>query len=163
MTLTSILPTLRHSIPSPLTRDLWPARTVPTLDDVVLGGVSILRYVDLCGTPCVTTGSAVLPLSGGIASSTGTTTILTVSVIAVDESAALPVALVDGVVSDLSPTWSEARLIGRVSRWRDRRFGVRDAAGVDVAGVAVILPGDLAPGDLLVVPCPGAHAVGEVR
>ena len=163
MTLTSILPTLRHSIASPFTRDLWPARTSPTLDDVVIGGVSILRYVALCATPCVTSGPAVLPLSGGVPSSVDTTTILTVSVVAVDESGPNPVVLVDGALSALAPAWSEIRLLGRVSSRHDRRFGIRDAARTDLPGVAVILPGDITAGDLLAMPCAGAHTVGELR
>lgn len=163
MTLTSILPTLRHSIPSPFVRDLWPVGSTPTLDDVVVGGVSILRYVALCGTPCVTTGSAVRPLSGGIASPTESTTILTMSVVMVDERTPTPVLLVDAALAAVAPTWSEARLVGRISPAHDRRFTIRDAAGRDLAGVAVILPGDLRPGDLVTVPCQGAHSVGEVR
>ncbi|MFD4958002.1 hypothetical protein [Microbacterium sp. NPDC058389] len=66
MTLTSLLPTLRHSIPSPFVRDLWPAGAVPEVDDVTVTGISVLRYTTLCGTPCVMTGTAVIPLSGDV-------------------------------------------------------------------------------------------------
>ncbi|MET0297659.1 MAG: hypothetical protein ABW024_09675 [Microbacterium sp.] len=163
MTLTSILPTLRHSIPSPFTRDLWPARAVPTLDDVIVAGVSILRFVELCGTPCVTTGAAVLPISGGMASATDSATILTMSVVAVDERTPTPVMVLDGVLGTVVPVWSEARLLGRISSARERRFTIRDADGRDLTGVTVILPGDLRAEDLVTVPCPGAHSVGEVR
>lgn len=163
MTLTSLLPTMRHSIPSPFTRDAWPARTVPTLDDVVMAGVSILRFVDLCGTPCATTGSAILPLSGGIASTTESTTVVTTAVVAVDHAGTTPVLLFDAVLTGVAPCWAEARLIGRISSRHDRRYGVRDAAGDDLCGVAIVLPEDLAAGDLVTVPVPGAHTVGELR
>jgi hypothetical protein len=163
MTLTSVLPTLRRSIPSPFARDVWPAGAVPTLDDVVLEGVSVLRYVDLCGTPCVITGSAVIPLSGGMASSSEMTTILTASVVEVDRSGAEHTLVLDAVLDIAEPSWHEARLIGRVSAAHDRRFDVRDAAGVAVADATIIVPADLAPGDTISVPCRGGLSVGDVR
>ncbi|WP_291045938.1 hypothetical protein [Herbiconiux sp.] len=43
MTLTSILPTLRATIPDPLVIDRWPEWTHPTTTDVVVSGVSLLR------------------------------------------------------------------------------------------------------------------------
>ncbi|MFB7882835.1 hypothetical protein [Microbacterium sp. NPDC056057] len=171
MTLTSLLPTLRHSIPSPFTRDLWPVGAVPTLDDVVVAGVSVLRYVELCGTPSVMTGAAVIPLSGGMPSTSESATVLAVSVVDVIGTDAAnarlvgpePVIVVDAVLATAQPRWGEARLIGRVSDARDRRHVVRDAAGSAVPGVALVLPADLIPGDLIAVPCVGAVPVGDVR
>ena len=43
MTLTSILPTLRATIPDPLVIDRWPEWTHPTTTDVIVSGVSLLR------------------------------------------------------------------------------------------------------------------------
>ena len=43
MTLTTLLPTLRESIPSPLRSELWPARAVAGTRDVTIAGVSLLR------------------------------------------------------------------------------------------------------------------------
>lgn len=83
MTLTSLLPTLRRSIPSPFARELWPAGAVPAVDDVTITGISVLRYVELCGTPCVITGAAVVPHSGGIASTSDTVAVLTTRVVEV--------------------------------------------------------------------------------
>jgi len=173
MSLTSLLPTLRPRIPSPFTRDLWPAGAVPAVDDVTVTGISALRYTALCGTPCVMTGNAVIPLSGGVASATETTAVLTVSVVAVGGmDAATPAAgilqpaptlMIDAALERVRPRWQEARLIGRVSDAYDRRYAVADAAGLPAPGVAVILPGDLAPGDLVTVPCAGGVAVGDVR
>ncbi len=171
MTLTSLLPTLRHSIPSPFARELWPAGALPAVDDVTVTGISVLRYVELCGTPCVMTGAAVIPHSGGIASTSDTVAVLTVSVVEVLESDAAagwrvdptPVVVLDAVLDAAAPCWNEARLIGRVSDVRDRRFALTDAAGVPVPGVGMILPGDLRSGDLVTVPCAGVVSVGDVR
>lgn len=92
-----------------------------------------------------------------------TTTVVTVSVVALEDGPVPPTLRVDAHLSDLAPAWSETRLVGRVSTAPERRFTVRDADGADLAGVALILPGDIRVGDLLTVPCPGAHSVGEVR
>jgi hypothetical protein len=56
MTLTAILPSLRRSIPDPLQPRRWPEHTVPTVSDVVIGGVSLRRLVDITGTPALLTG-----------------------------------------------------------------------------------------------------------
>jgi hypothetical protein len=73
------------------------------------------------------------------------------------------VLVFDAVLDIAEPRWHEARLIGRVSAAQDRRFGVRDAAGVAVADATIILPGDLAAGDMIAVPCRGGLSVGDVR
>lgn len=56
MTLTAILPALRRSIPDPLEPRHWPEHTVPTISDVVVGGVSLTRLVEITGTPALLTG-----------------------------------------------------------------------------------------------------------
>lgn len=61
MTLTQLLPTLRRSIPDPIDYDCWPELTTPTTTDIVVSGVSLLRLVSICGTPCVHTAAAVIP------------------------------------------------------------------------------------------------------
>ncbi|GAA2572465.1 hypothetical protein [Microbacterium binotii] len=58
------------------------------------------------------------------------------------------------------PTWSEARLLGRVSHAREIAL---DLHGLDGEGTRVRLPGDLQPGDVLAVPCAGCFSVGDVR
>lgn len=162
MTLTSILPTLRRSIPSPFSRDAWPVHTVPRCDDIVVEGISVSRYVSLCGTPAVMTAPAVIPLSGGMPSPTDWTTVLTVAVTAVDP--AQPVVLViDADTTDVPVRWNEARLLDRVSAAVERSFSVRDASGRVLPGVAVLLPGDVTAGDLIAMPASGAIAVGDVR
>lgn len=164
MTLTSILPTLRRGIPSPHSRDVWPARTVVTCDDIVVGGISVNRFVELCGLPAVMTAPAVIPVSGGMSSSTATTTVLLLRVMAaggVDGGTALAVDA--DLVAAVYAVWSEARLLARVSSAHDHRFAVCGADGERLPGVAVVLPADTGCGDVIAVPCPGALSVGDVR
>ncbi|WP_125107151.1 hypothetical protein [Gulosibacter massiliensis] len=61
MTLTEILPTLRRSIPDPLEPQHWPEHTIPTTSDVVVGGVSLMRLVEITDTPAVLTGDLCTP------------------------------------------------------------------------------------------------------
>ena len=56
MTLTRILPTLRRTLPEPLHRTDWPEHTRAAVDDLVVGGVSMVSLAGWCGTPCVHTG-----------------------------------------------------------------------------------------------------------
>ncbi|MFF0910784.1 hypothetical protein ACFWZW_08875 [Microbacterium enclense] len=158
MTLTALLPTLRASIPAPFDATAWPAGSVPTLDDVTVRAMSVGRYADLCGTPCVCTGPAVIPASGGVTSGVLSTTVVVTTVMD-----ATPDALrIDASLADLGVLWREARLLGRVSHAYDEPFAVLDAHGAEVCG-RVVLPGDVRPGDRIAVPCPGCHTVGEVR
>ncbi len=158
MTLTALLPTLRSSIPAPFDAALWPAGSTPTLDDVTVRAVSVGRFADICGTPCVCTGPAVIPASGGVASATLSTTV----VIATVTDATPDTLRLDACVAGLEAVWREARLIGRVSRAYDEPFAVVDAHGEEPCGT-VVLPGDVCVGDRIAFPCPGCHTVGEVR
>ncbi|WP_431803469.1 hypothetical protein [Microbacterium sp. bgisy203] len=166
MTLTSLLPTLRRSIPDPLARDVWPVHTVAARDDLVIGGVSLVRFVALCDTPAVMTAPAVIPLSGGVASLTATTSVIAVRIVRVERSdgaAALPTLVLDGAFTACAPEWSHARVVGRICVGADRRFAVSEAAGRAVDAVTLLLPGDVTAGDVLAVPCVGAVSVGDVR
>ncbi|MFG6475626.1 hypothetical protein ACFXP7_04485 [Microbacterium sp. P06] len=158
MTLTSLLPTLRDSIPSPFDRDVWPAGTHPTLDDVVVSGVSMLRIVDLCATPCVYTGAAIVPVSGGVASPTESTTVVVARIVDADAGS----IRLDATFCAHAPLWREARLLGRVSHAYEEPFTVLDAATGAVTGV-VRIPADPRVGDLIAVPCAGCFSVGDVR
>jgi hypothetical protein len=157
MTLTALLPTLRASIPAPFDPGAWPAGTVPTIDDVTVRAVSVGRYADLCGTPCVCTGPAVIPASGGVASAVHSTTVVVATVVDA-ESRTLRL---DACAAGLDAVWREARLLGRVSHAYDATFDVVDAAGRGVGRAT--LPDDVRVGDRIAFPCPGCHTVGEVR
>jgi len=158
MTLTALLPTLRSSIPAPFDPAAWPAGSAPTLDDVTVRAVSVGRYAEICGTPCVCTGPAVIPASGGVASASLSTTV----VVATVTDAGPAVLRLDAALAGLDAVWREARLIGRVSHAYDEPFAVLDAHGEEPCAT-VVLPGDVRAGDRVALPCPGCHTVGEVR
>ncbi|MDR6867442.1 hypothetical protein J2Y69_002045 [Microbacterium resistens] len=162
MTLTSLLPTLRESIPSPFRSGLWPVGAVASTHDVTITGVSLLRFVELCATPCVTTGPAVIPLSGGIPSSTEWTSAVVVSVVAATDDGVRTLTI-DASLAAVPHDGGELRMIGRISHAPDRVWVVRDANGDRVALDAPTLPADLRPGDLLALPCRGAVALGDIR
>ena len=162
MTLTTLLPTLRESIPSPLRRELWPARAVVGTRDVTIAGVSLLRYVELCATPCVTTGAAVIPVSGGMASATEWTSVVVAAVTGVSEDG-IRTLMVDAALHAVPHIGGELRMIGRVSHAPERAWVVLDARGERVALDAPLLPADLRPGDLLALPCRGAIGLGDIR
>jgi hypothetical protein len=157
MTLTAILPSLRASLPDPLDATAWPAHTEPTTDDVRVRAVSMARLADVAGTPCVHTAEEAPPryrprdwtprgMSVAVAAVTGVSR--TASGLALDLDAALP----DCAVLD------EARLIGR------RTTAPRATAVVDAAGAAAVLvvPADVAVGDLVCFPCRRALTHREV-
>jgi len=156
MTLTSLLPTLRESLPAPLEETAWPAGTHASPRDVVISGVSMLRLAEICSTPCVYSGAAVIPFSAGTASPTETVTVIMSTVTGIDTAG----ARLDTRFDLHRPTWHEARLLGRVSHAREMMLELR---GVDGEKARVSLPGDLRPGDVLAVPCAGCFSVGEVR
>ncbi|MGW9632388.1 hypothetical protein ACWGST_16975 [Agromyces sp. NPDC055520] len=178
MTLTRILPTLRRSIPDPLAADRWPAATVASTTDVTVDGVSLLRLVELCGTPAVHLGPAAEPGTGGrLPSATMHTGVVVVRVI--EASTHLErhgrALLIDADLAELAPIWAETRLIGRASAARavptrltaatQRRAETQIPAATQrpapyhptsttgcFAPPPIVLPGDLAAGDLLAVP-----------
>lgn len=158
MTLTALLPTLRASIPAPFDPSAWPAGSAPTLDDIIVRAVSVGRFADICGTPCVCTGPAVIPASGGVASPVLSTTVIVATV----TDAGPDTVRLDACAAGLDVIWREARLLGRVSLAYDEPFAVLDAHGEESCGT-VVLPGDVRVGDRIAVPCPGCHTVGEVR
>lgn len=80
MTLTHILPSLRRSLPDPLSRDSWPEYTTTTSDDVTIAGLSLVTLVQWCGTPCVHTAAAVIPGTNGRPSETELASIVVVRV-----------------------------------------------------------------------------------
>jgi hypothetical protein len=148
MTLTHMLPTMRRSIPDPLSIDSWPEHTAARGDDVVIGGVSMLRLAELCDTPCVHTAAAVIPGTGGRASDTDIATVVVATVAEVEHGLAHR-AILDAGLAACHAVISETRLIGRISPAASvpTRIGLGD-------GLAM-LPADLHDGDLVAIPCTG--------
>lgn len=166
MTLTTILPSLRRSIPDPFVPDRWPAHTSLSTTDVIVADVPMLHLVARQGTPCVHTAAAVIPGTGGCPSSTEQTSVIVARVVAVAAGEDGHHLTLDARLSETDACWSELRLIGRASTTHSVAFRVENESAIDPAGDEpfVQLPRDLVAGDLLAVPCRGgvAQAVGSV-
>jgi hypothetical protein len=170
MTLTRLIPSLRRTLPDPLAVDLWPEATQTTVTDVVVSGVSLLRLVEVCGTPCTHSAAAVIPRSGGLPSSTQKATVFVVRVTGVDRApSGAMVVTTDARLDDPELVWSEIRLIGRASTAHNgftlvatrpleltRPVEPTRAVGpdgeTDNNARAVDLPRDVRAGDLLALP-----------
>ncbi len=164
MTLTALLPTLRRSLPDPLDPRHWPEHTTSTVDDVVIGGVSLVRLCDLEGTPCVLTGDlSHVRAREARARGIGTdVTVVVCRITRVESTDAGAIAIVDGALDTVAAHGPECRLIGRVSTAKPVAFGLHGGAGSH-GQISVSLPADLRPGDLIALPCRGAVALHDVR
>jgi hypothetical protein len=168
MTLTNVLPSLRRSIPDPLSTDRWPELSVPTTTDVIVGGISLIRLADVCGTPCVHTASAVVPGTHGRRSDRDEASVVVVRVCSVrvdsaDGDELHLEATIDADLGRAHAILAEARLIGRASTAPRRHVhlsvtGEAMADPADPDALDAELPCDLCEGDLLVVPCTGTLA-----
>jgi hypothetical protein len=158
MTLTRLLPSLRRTLPDPITHDLWPEATVATTTDLVVSGISLLRLVEVCGTPCIHSGASIVPGTNGRPSDTAKTAVLVVRVTEVElHASGKTVIETDARLDNLRLIWAETRLINRASTAHSgtvliaRRPVDPDLVfATDVSSVA--LPLDLAVGDLLAIP-----------
>lgn len=167
MTLTAILPTLRRTLPDPINIDAWPECSHVTTTDVVVGGVSMLRLVELCQTPCVHTATAVIPGTHGRPSPYQDAAVIVVRVSAVEKNFdAARVVLVNARLDTVHAVWRETRLIGRASTAKNTSAivlaGESDQTP-DLGRGVVELPADLREGDLLAIPCTGIVALRDVR
>ncbi|MGK9148479.1 hypothetical protein KXS11_12705 [Plantibacter flavus] len=165
MTLTTILPSLRRSIPDPFVADRWPECTSLTTTDVVVAGVPMVRLFELCGSPCVHTAAAVIPGSGGRPSPSEQTTVVVTRVVSATFGEGGYHLVIDACMSELDPCWSELRLIGRASTTHTVEFRIDSECRPDRPDVdqRVLLPRDLAPGDLLAMPCRGTAVLRQLR
>ncbi|CAN5249477.1 hypothetical protein BH09ACT6_BH09ACT6_26940 [soil metagenome] len=169
MTLTHMLPSLRRSIPDPLTADLWPEHTTATTTDVYVAGVSLLRLADICHTPCVHTAAAVIPGTHGRPSLTDRATAIVAAVTRISFTASGTLCIrVDARLDDLRPILAEMRLIGRASTARSTAAVLVLSEATDdrpavVEMLASGFPADLEAGDLLALPCRGDLALRSIR
>ena len=158
MTLTRLLPSLRRTLPDPLNHDLWPEATIATTTDVVVSGISLLRLVEVCGTPCIHSGASVVPGTNGRPSETAKTAVLVLRVTKVAlHASGRTVIETDARLDDLRLIWSETRLINRASTAHSgvvliarRPIDPDLVFTTDVSSVD--LPLDLRVGDLLAIP-----------
>lgn len=168
MTLTAILPTLRRSIPDPLEPRHWPEHTIATVSDVLVGGVSLTRLVEISGTPALLTGDlphpkAVQARAHGIGNDV---TVLVFQItLRVDSDADKRVALTDCGFDRVAPRWDECRLIGRTSTAKNTAIELipGETGTAPWPYPVAVLPEDIHQGDLLAVPCVGAVTLGDVR
>ena len=146
-----------------LTADLWPAFTTHTATDVVIAALSITRLVDWCGTPCVHTADAALPNTGGRPSDSELGSVVVARVLSVEWRSDLRLHVeIDADLSGCQPTLDEARLLGRETAVNPASVTLETAAGA-AEGYATLLPGDIRPGDLVVVPCRGVTLLHGVK
>jgi hypothetical protein len=166
MTLTAILPTLRSSIPDPFLASAWPEYTHTTTSDVIIAGVSLLRLVELCDTPCVHTADALVPGSHIRPELRADASVVVVAVSAVFVSdTGERVVLIDADMSTVAAVWQETRLLGRISTAASRPAVILAGAdsGTPRGRGPAWIPGDIAVGDLLAIPCTGIVALHDVR
>ena len=124
----------------------------------------MFRLAELCDTPCVHTGAAVLPGTGGRPSPTGDAAVVVASVVEVQTSPdGHRIAFIDGCLDRVPAVWTEARLIGRASTARHEPTTVLAADCAQGVGQSASLPSDLRVGDLLVVPCAGMVVLRELH
>ncbi|WIE76360.1 hypothetical protein [Curtobacterium sp. MCSS17_007] len=151
MTLTTILPSLRASLPDPLDPTLWPARTEATVDDVRVCAVSMQRLAAVAGTPCVHTAEQAPPRYRPRDWEPVDVCVTVATVTRVRRPWGVLFVELDAVVPDCA-VLAEARLIGRRT--------VAPVAEVTLttnptgtAGREALLPGDVRVGDLVCFPC----------
>ena len=146
-----------------LTTDLWPAFTTHTDNDVIIAALSINRLVEWCGTPCVHTADAVIPGSGGRPSESELSSVVAARVIAVEWRSDLRLhVVIDADLVGCQPIVEEVRLVGRATS-SSAASVVLEADTARRDGYATYLPGDIAVGDLVVIPCLGVTLLHDVK
>ncbi|PZF56769.1 hypothetical protein DEJ23_09475 [Curtobacterium sp. MCSS17_008] len=160
MTLTSILPSLRASLPDPLDPTLWPACTEATVDDVRVRAVSMQRLATVAGTPCVHTAEQAAPRHRPRGWAPADVCVTVAAVTRVRRPWGVLFVELDAVVPDCA-VLAETRLIGRRSVAPVAEVTLTtNPAGT--AGREAVLPADVRVGDLVCFPCVRALAHRDV-
>jgi len=143
-----------------LATDSWPAFTTHSDDDVVIAALSITRLVEWCGTPCVHTADAAIPGSEGRPSESELSSVVAARVVSVEWRSDLRLHVtIDAELAGCEPVLQEARLLGRASVAGPASVVLEGGAD----GYATYLPGDLAAGDLVVIPCLGVTLLHDIK
>ncbi|SDQ12936.1 hypothetical protein SAMN02800687_0466 [Curtobacterium sp. UNCCL20] len=160
MTLTTILPTLRATLPDPVDPFLWPAHTETTTEDVVVAAVSMLRLAALTGTPCVHTADQAPPRYRPRGWTPRAVSVAVASVVRVSRPRPGVVLLELDAALPSCAVLDQVRLIGRVSTAPATRTHVVNPLATGVDGpfhrLPAPLPSDVREGDLLCFPCVAA-------
>ncbi|SBN61578.1 hypothetical protein GA0004736_0465 [Curtobacterium sp. 9128] len=157
VTLTAIMPTLRASLPDPFDASRWPARTTPTIGDVVISAVSMVRLAETVGTPCVHTAEQAPPRFRPPAWTPREVSVAVASVTRVRRPRTGIVLLELDAVLPACAVLDEVRLIGRVTTAPTAETYVvtpcDGAADGPFHRLPAPLPTDVHEGDLLCFPC----------
>lgn len=126
-------------MPTPVDLELWPSATIASGTDITVSGLSLARLAAAFGTPTV----------HGAGLFVGKDVLVT----RVDSVHTHPLGYLairtDAYLDELSPVWSQLRLLNRASTAPAGQFLVSLASQFRSA----TLPLDLRVGDLLAVPC----------
>jgi len=158
----SILAARRMALVS--AQQCWPDGTVLTRADVIVNGSSLARAGRREATPSVRIGLAGAgPGPAGQRRELFSTVLLT-RVTAVFEPCrhGRSEVWVDADLGRCRAVLAAARLVGRRARTRRRSVRLLSEAS-DLNGGPVLLPADIAVGDLLAIPCRGAVSRAQVR
>jgi hypothetical protein len=138
--------------------DFWPVSTLTIDSDILVSEVSLVQLIGVCGTPCVHSDSSSMIGNQDQPSDSERTAVLAVSVVGIARTEHGQVFVqTDARLDNLRLTWSEARLLARVSAARDDvvliHRSLRRAPEWSTADVVgAMLPRDLRVGDVVVVP-----------
>jgi hypothetical protein len=163
MTLTRTIPSLRRTIPDPISRDSRPEFTVASPTDITIAGLSLNTLVDWCGTPCVHTAAAVIPGTGGRPSETELASVVIARVLAASIDRGVLNVWIDAELDSAHTVMTETRLTGRASTAHSIEAVIFFASTQTPVQRMLELPADLRPGDLLVTPCRGVTRLQDVR
>ena len=163
MTLTHIMPSLRRTLADPLNQDSWPEYTTSSPTDITIAGLSLVTLVQWCGTPCVHTAAAVIRGTRGRPSETDLASVVVTRVASVSLHDGQLSVWVDAELDRCAAICSEARLIGRASTAHATTAILYPASPSGTIHRALELPGDLAEGDLLAIPCTGVTLLRDVQ
>lgn len=157
VTLTTIMPTLRASIPEPIEPTLWPAHTVATTADVCIAAISMARLADVVGTPCVHTAEQAPPRYRPRDWHPHDVSVAVASVVRVRRPLSGVVLVELDAVLPQSAVLDQVRLIGRASTApATQTYVVSPCDGITDGPfhrLPAPLPADVHEGDLLCFPC----------
>ena len=142
---------------------MWPAFTTHTDHDVIIAALSIERLVEWCGTPCVHTADAAVPGSGGRPSESELSSVVAARVVSAEWRSDLRLhVVIDADLSGCRAILEEARLVGRESTTGAASIVLECGLGAS-HGYSTYLPGDIAAGDLVVIPCLGVTLLHDIK
>lgn len=141
---------------------------MPTISDVIIGGVALTSLVKQGGTPALATCTVPRTTSASARTRCVTTDVSVLIfqlTLRLDTPDGRRIALTNCSFESLSPQWSECRLIGRTSTAKLARLElIPGETGIAHCACPIVrIPSDLQQGDLIAVPCFAAATLHDVR